>query len=166
MSIFIRFSVLPALSLTDGFIYCDIVEGSYNAGLFYRFISNLLNHMCPYPQQNSVIVMDNCRIHKHPEILALIESRQVLRETYYNLYYNLFKSRGMRCEFLPPYSPDFNPIELAFSAMKYHLCRKGELVRMVMTDMSDEEIFCTLLDALYESSLGDVFGWFRHCGYV
>jgi transposase len=72
----------------------------------------------------------------------------------------------MRYEFLPPYSPDYNPIELAFSAMKYHLRRQGEFVRLAMTEFSDTEIYCTLLEALYEISPTDVFGWFRHCGYV
>jgi hypothetical protein len=72
----------------------------------------------------------------------------------------------MQYEFLPPYSPDYNPIELAFSAMKYHLRRNGEMVCLAMTELSFVEIVCTLLEALYESSAEDVFGWFRHCGYV
>lgn len=72
----------------------------------------------------------------------------------------------MRYEFLPPYSPDYNPIELAFSAMKYHLRARGEYIRMAMTELSDLEIRCVLLEALYVISTEDVFGWFRHCGYV
>lgn len=72
----------------------------------------------------------------------------------------------MRYEFLPPYSPDFNPIELAFSAMKYHLRRNGDYVRLAMTEMPDVQVYCTLLEALYQSTADDVFGWFRHCGYV
>ena len=72
----------------------------------------------------------------------------------------------MVCEFLPPYSPDFNPIELAFSAMKYHLRRNGDYARMAMTKMADEEIFITLLKALYVISPQDSYGWYAHCGYV
>ena len=72
----------------------------------------------------------------------------------------------MRYEFLPPYSPDYNPIELAFSTMKYHLCHDGEYVRLAMTELSDTEIYCTLLEALYQITEVDIFGWFRHCGYV
>ncbi|KAL5504883.1 hypothetical protein ACEPAH_7546 [Sanghuangporus vaninii] len=49
--------------------------------------------------------MDNCLIHKAPEIWELIESR------------------GVRLEFLPPYSSDCNSIKLAFSIIKSRLCR-------------------------------------------
>ena len=71
----LRFSVLPALSLNDGILHCDIVEGSFNSQLFYQFIERVLDQMQPYPAPNSVIVMDNCRIHKHPAILELIRER-------------------------------------------------------------------------------------------
>jgi len=71
----LRFSVLPALSLYDGILHCDIVEGSFDTQLFYQFIERVLNQMQPYPASNSVIVMDNCRIHKHPAILELIRER-------------------------------------------------------------------------------------------
>jgi transposase len=72
----------------------------------------------------------------------------------------------MRCEFLPPYSPDYNPIELAFSAMKYNLRRKGEYVRFAMTELSEVDIHFSLIQALCQITPADVFGWFRHCGYV
>ena len=74
--------------------------------------------------------------------------------------------RGVRCEFLPPYSPDYNPIELAFSAMKYHLQRNGDYVRFAMTDMTDREIYLALQDALYQVTPNHCYGWYRHCGYV
>ncbi len=163
--VFTRFSVLPALSLTEGILHCDIIEGAFDADTFYTFIDPLLDRMQPYPAPNSVVIMDNCRIHKSQTILDLIESRWVS-----NLYVRLFKLmiyyRGMRYEFLPPYSPDFNPIELVFSAMKYHLRRNGEYIRLAMTHLTTNEIYCTLLEALFQISLADVFGWFRYCGYV
>ncbi|KAH9956891.1 hypothetical protein BC827DRAFT_1086165, partial [Russula dissimulans] len=68
-----RFSALPALSLNDGIIHVDIVEGSFNARLFFRFINQLLDYMQPWPSPNSVLVMDNCQIHKHPAILQVVE---------------------------------------------------------------------------------------------
>ncbi|KIN97848.1 hypothetical protein M404DRAFT_159410, partial [Pisolithus tinctorius Marx 270] len=67
--------VLPALSLRDGIMHCEVVEGSFCMETFTLFIKWLLNKMQPFPALNSVIVMDNCSIHKHPDIVALIESR-------------------------------------------------------------------------------------------
>ena len=72
-----RYSVLPALSL-NGILYASIVEGSFNTALFKDFIKGLLNQMQPYPAPNSVIVMDNCRIHKSLRIREMIEARFVL----------------------------------------------------------------------------------------
>ena len=69
-------------------------------------------------------------------------------------------------EFLPPYSPNFNPIELGFSAMKYNLRGSGEYVCLAMTHLSMSEIYCTLLEALFQITLMDVFGWYRYCGYI
>lgn len=73
---------------------------------------------------------------------------------------------GMQYEFLPPYSLDYNPIELAFLALKYHLRHEGEYIHMAMTDMPVKEIHSVLLKAVYHISSADAFGWFRHCGYV
>ena len=71
----------------------------------------------------------------------------------------------MRCEFLPPYSLDYNPIELAFSAMKFHLWWNSNLVWMAMMELSDEQIYLSLLDALYAISPTDCHGWYKYCGY-
>jgi DDE superfamily endonuclease len=71
----LRYSVLPALSLEEGVLHCDIIEGSFNTASFYKFIEHTLDHMQPFPASNSVIVMDNCHIHKHIDIQNLIESR-------------------------------------------------------------------------------------------
>jgi hypothetical protein len=72
----------------------------------------------------------------------------------------------MRYEFLPPYSPDYNPIELLFSAMKYRLRRDGVYIRFAMNKLPEEEIYTTLVKAACDITLQDTFGWFRHCGYI
>ena len=74
-----RFSVLPAISLEKGFLHCEVVEGSFRADTFALFIQNVLEHMEPFPGPNSVIVMDNCRIHKSPYIQELISARFVIK---------------------------------------------------------------------------------------
>jgi hypothetical protein len=61
--------MLPAFSL-DGILHVRIVEGSFTAARFYDFIDGLLDHMEPFLGNNSVIVMDNARVHKNPAILG------------------------------------------------------------------------------------------------
>jgi len=69
-----RYSVLPALTL-DGIIALDTVEGSYNTKRFKKFIHGLLDQMNVFPGPSSVVVMDNCRIHKSKDITDMIYER-------------------------------------------------------------------------------------------
>src|SRR5438067_533497 len=66
--------------------------------------------MNPYPAKHSVLVMDNARIHHNNDLVTAIEDI------------------GGRILYLPPYSPDFNPIETAFSALKSWLKRYRDLI--------------------------------------
>ncbi|KAJ6533480.1 hypothetical protein B0H19DRAFT_1324180 [Mycena capillaripes] len=68
-----RYSVLPAI-LLDGILYVSILEGSFTTETFTDFIDALLDKMNPFPGPNSVIVMDNCRIHKAEGIREMIEA--------------------------------------------------------------------------------------------
>jgi hypothetical protein len=52
----------------------DVQEGSFTSASFSSFIKGLLDVMSPYPGPNSVIVMDNCNIHKNQETLDMIEA--------------------------------------------------------------------------------------------
>lgn len=72
-----RYSILPALSL-DGILNVDVVEGSFNKTLFAQFVEGTLDRMNPFPESNSVIVMDNCQIHHADFILQMIVDRCVL----------------------------------------------------------------------------------------
>jgi transposase len=74
--------------------------------------------------------------------------------------------RGVHCEFLPPYSSDYNPIELTFSWMKYYLHHYGDYTHLALTGMLYHEIYICLLKALYSISLEDIHSWYRHCGYI
>jgi len=142
-----RYSILPALSL-DGILAVDIIEGSFTTARFARFVDGLLNRMNPFPGLNSVIIMDNCRIHKSDVIVDMIHER------------------GMRCEFLPPYSPDYNPIELAFSAIKAHIRRNGHAIRAAMNGKDDTDVYVLLHEAVWTVTPENAKGWFHHCGYL
>jgi len=146
-----RYSILPALSL-NGILYSHIVDSSFTSSSFKDFIEGLLEQMQPYPAPNSVIVMDNCRIHKAPEIREMIEAR------------------GMRLEFLPAYSPDFNPIELAFSEIKAYIQRHyRHFARSNTTGtkpFDEAEVHVMLNEAVYSISSDVAEKFFHHCGYL
>lgn len=72
----------------------------------------------------------------------------------------------MKCEFFPSYSPDFNPIELAFSKFKAYIRRRQHTLASV-TIGDDNDINSTLFlhDAVWSVTANDAKGYFRHCGY-
>ncbi|THV00926.1 hypothetical protein K435DRAFT_580699, partial [Dendrothele bispora CBS 962.96] len=65
--------ILPAMCL-DGIIYVEVLERSFTHSTFFCFVEALLEQMNPWPQKNSVLVMDNASIHKSEEIRELVES--------------------------------------------------------------------------------------------
>lgn len=73
--------------------------------------------------------------------------------------------RGMHYEFLPPYSPDFNPIKEAFSAIKAHLWQHGNLVQVAMAESNNADVYVHLHKAVWSVTSEDAAGWFRDCGY-
>jgi len=69
--------------------------------------------------------------------------------------------------FLPPYSPDYNPIELAFSSIKAYVRRHGELGRQdVDQNKDDNYVYLHLYDAAFSITPDHALGYFHHCGYV
>ena len=87
------------LSLLD----VSVVKGTVDGDRFYSFVlKHLLPHLMPFHGLNphGVVVMDNCAIHHVEGITSMIEDV------------------GALVHFLPPYSPDFNPIEEMFSKVK------------------------------------------------
>nr|GAT45074.1 Tc1-mariner class transposase [Mycena chlorophos] len=109
-----RYSILPALSL-DGIIAYDIIEGSVTAERFEEFLREFVMPLTnPYPGPRSVLILDNCRIHHADSIRKLIE-----------------EDNCCKLIFLPPYSPDLNPIEQAFSAVKAFIRRHWQDVSLM-----------------------------------
>ncbi|KAA8892797.1 hypothetical protein FN846DRAFT_754566, partial [Sphaerosporella brunnea] len=64
--------VLPALTI-DGYISAEVVEGAFTRDTFQRFIlREVVPHMTAYPGKNSILVMDNCQIHKSHFLVGLL----------------------------------------------------------------------------------------------
>ncbi|CAD6954593.1 unnamed protein product, partial [Tilletia laevis] len=115
-----KWSLLPALS-QDGMFGAYITEGSITREKFLYWIDHFaLPNMRPFPEERSVLVVDNCSIHKGEDVRAKIEAA------------------GCRLVFLPPYSPDLNPIEMAFSSIKSQLRRKQDASRFSVLCACDQ----------------------------
>jgi hypothetical protein len=73
----------------------------------------------------------------------------------------------MKYLFLPPYSLDYNPIELAFSAIKSFVRRDGTLGRRDVDQKEDDTyVYLHLFDAAYPITAAHTLGFFHHCGYI
>ena len=78
--LFIRYSLLPALS-QDGIIYSDIKLGSYDGKSFLEYMEGLLEVMNPYPAPRSVLVLDNCGIHRVTVVLSPRTKEDLLKRS-------------------------------------------------------------------------------------
>jgi transposase len=120
----------------EGMGHCLAVEGSTTAAVFESYVEQVL---APSLRSGQLVVMDNLTAHKGQRIKELIEER------------------GCELVYLPPYSPDLNPIEEAFSKIK-RLLRKAE----ARTRKALIEAICAAICAVTDR---DVRGFFEHCGY-
>ena len=114
-----------------------IFEGSMNSTTFEVYVRTQL---LPTLHRGDILVMDNLSAHTGETIRQLVEAK------------------GARLEFLPPYSPDFNPIELCWSKVKTAL---REAKARTLDDLVD-----AIAQALRSISFTDIQNWFAHCGYV
>jgi transposase len=112
------------------------VEGATTARVFETYVERLL---APALHPGQVVVMDNLGAHRPKRVRELIEAR------------------GCELIYVPPYSPDLNPIEEAFSKVK-HLLRK-------IGARTKEALIEAMGRALAAVSAQDVRGFFVHCGY-
>jgi hypothetical protein len=77
-----RYSMLPAITM-NGVIYSHIKKGAYNGNEFVEWLAGLLEIMNPYPAPNSVLILDNCRIHHVEGVEELCAERYVLSQYLY-----------------------------------------------------------------------------------
>jgi transposase len=112
------------------------VTGAVDATVFEAYLEQVL---LPHLRPGQIVVMDNLSAHKAQRVKELIEEY------------------GCEALYLPPYSPDLNPIEEAFSKVK-GLLRKAEA-------RSREALVEAMGKALDAVTVGDARGFFEHCGY-
>ena len=129
-------TLIAALGI-EGMRCSTVVDGAVNADVFESFVEQVLvKELRP----DDVVILDNLSSHKRERTRRLIEST------------------GAQLLFLPPYSPDLNPIEMIFAKAKQLLrslaCRTREALWELMQSVLDQ---VTATDAL---------NCFRHCGYT
>lgn len=112
-----------------------VLEGPMTTAAFEAYVEHVL---VPELPPRAIVVMDNLSSHKSPRISALLEKA------------------GAQLWYLPPYSPDLNPIEMMWSKIKSHL--RATKAR------TQEDLWSAIADALADISPSDARGFFRHCG--
>ena len=128
-------TLFAALSL-EGVAAAMTLEGAADRDAFDVFVAQVL---APALRPGQLVAWDNLSVHKS----AAAE--------------RLLGERGGRALFLPPYSPDFAPIEQAFSKLKIALRRAGARTR--------DALEAAIAAGLATISAADARAWFAHCGY-
>jgi transposase len=128
--------MLAALSVA-GVAATMTIEGATDTDVFCAYVSEVLS---PTLSPGDIVVMDNLSAHKAQKVRELIEAR------------------GARLVYLPPYSPDFNPIERCWSKIKTYL-RAAKARTSERLDEAIKKAFETITES-------DARAWFKHCGYA
>jgi transposase len=121
---------------STGFVAPLCVEGAINGELFQAWIEQ---HLVQVLRPGDIVVMDNLSSHKGPRVQAAIEAV------------------GASVRYLPPYSPDLNPIELAFAKFKKLLRDGAERTNQKLWQLCGQ-----VLELFTETECRN---YFRHCGY-
>ena len=128
-------TILGALSLR-GVVAAMTIESATDGDVFLTYLEQLL---CPKLQAGDLVIMDNLSAHKVAGVRELIEAT------------------GAELLYLPPYSPDFNPIEKAWAKLKQLL----RAAKARSTDVLEQAV----AEVLKLITADNAAAWFRHCGY-
>ena len=120
----------------DGLTAPAVFDGPIDNPAFLAYVEQVL---VPTLRPGDVVVLDNLAMHKQPEVQAAIEHV------------------GARLRFLPPYSPDFNPIEMAFAKLKAFL--RAARPRTV------DQVIELVAIALPLFAPAECLNFVKHCGY-
>ncbi len=133
------------MSAIVGMSYNGILDfhtstGSTCGSDFHHYtVDALLPYLQPFNGVNahSIVVLDNASIHHVSQVISTLEST------------------GALVQFLPPYSPDYNPIEMAFAKVKSTL-------KLYEQDWQELDTETSALNTITKE---DCEGWISHCGY-
>ena len=128
-------TMLAALSVT-GVCAPMTVNGAVDGEVFLTYVREVLS---PTLAEDDIVVLDNLKAHQ----VAGIEEAIV--------------AKGARVAYLPPYSPDYNPVEKCWSKIKTFLRKAKARTREALEE--------ALRQALLQITEADVRAWFTHCGY-
>ena len=129
-------TVLSSIQL-NGTLHYTTFSGGTTVERFKRYLET---DLLPHLNGNSVLVMDNMKSHHAKAVKDLLDSS------------------GIRYIYLPPYSPDLNPIEKLWSKVK-SLLRKFKARTL-------DALPNAIQNAFHSVTVSDCSGWFRFCGYV
>lgn len=129
------YTVVAALRW-EGLTAPAVFPGPIDTPSFLAYVEQVL---VPTLRPGDVVVLDNLAVHKQPEARAAIEAV------------------GASLRFLPPYSPDFNPIELAFAKLKAFL--------RALRPRSFDQVCHRMAAALPLFTSDECRNFMRHCGY-
>lgn len=129
-------SLIAALSLDEGVVAAMTLTGAVDGAAFESYVREVL---APRLRPGQVVILDRLSVHRRNEVREAIEAK------------------GCELLFLPSYSPDLNPIELAFSKLKQWVRRAEARTRQALDN--------AIAAALRTITLQDVIGWFAHAGY-
>jgi transposase len=128
-------TLVAALTL-DGLEAPFLFPGAMDTQAIRVYVAQVL---VPRLRRDDIVLWDNLSVHEDSIAAASIEQA------------------GARLEFLPPYSPDLNPIEMAWSKVKERLRQ--------MAERTWQRLQRAACDAMKAITPSDCRGWFRHCGY-
>lgn len=133
-----RLTLVGGLAL-EGLLAPMSSPHAMNTALFLGYVEQVLIPELVQSKPSAVVVLDNLKPHRAAEVREMLEAA------------------GLRLLYLPPYSPDFSPIEQAWSKLKALLRKAGARTRPALEAALAERIDCITAE--------DAHGYFAHCGY-
>lgn len=121
----------------DGSAACMAINAATDTEVFRGYVERVL---LPTLRPGDILVMDNLAAHKSEQTLQLLSQN------------------GVQVLFLPPYSPDLNPIEKMWSKIKNRL--------RALEPRSEQELHTAIAAAFQEITEKDAMSWFASCGYA